>query len=596
MRELLYQIYEIDKFTLGLAIFIPLYLVVMAVIHAIRRKHHHRHLYVWRILMFLPVLLCVVHFFVSRFHGHIALSVITYSLFYMSALFALIPPFIASTRKPYRIFMTIAIASSVFFGIVGCLNITRVLKASHIGNYSASDISTSFEKIVNDMKKNYALRDWKNVDLDRINTAVLPKVVKAQQEDNHIDYTMALIEYVCSIHDDSVRIEPLTARAAESFEKAKDLLSGYDHGFSMITLSDGKTIAILTDKTSEAYKAGIEDGVEIIEWNGIPISDAISKVKIVYPDCSCSLSVNENVLRPIFLAGKDEFAKVTYRTKGGKRKTVSFKPIGSYRSRLEKALLCLNGQEKEETYATDYSLIGKWLNDGLSVTVSGKERFSSRMISKDCGLITVVPDKINILTDTLSLVTKDYSGLKRAFSACLKSLSEEGTTTLVLDLRNADFDTYPIVNAISSFYSDRGDFGYSFGQYHDRLFSPICSYHLEAGIRIPPETVVLANMNTTSAANALVYILSKKGVTVTGITGRSSSAEPASAALITTNSEFKITYPVFAMLDFNRLPISGSDSAPTDDTAVGLKLDEKTALGIFVTDVEDPELVSLAVK
>ena len=107
MRELLYQIYEIDRSTLGLAVFIPFYLIVMAVIHAIRRKHHHRRLHVWRAFMFLPFLLCAVHFLLNRFHGHPALSVITYSLFYVSAVFALILPFVASTRVPFRIFMTI---------------------------------------------------------------------------------------------------------------------------------------------------------------------------------------------------------------------------------------------------------------------------------------------------------------------------------------------------------------------------------------------------------------------------------------------------------------------------------------------------------
>ena len=115
-------------------------------------------------------------------------------------------------------------------------------------------------------------------------------------------------------------------------EEAKNRLAGNDYGFSMITYSNGETVAILVEEESEAYDSGIRAGTRIISWNGLPIEDAKKEIECIYLGSNVhALLENEDKLKAAFLAGKgDDIVTVEFVDSSGNVQVAEIKKMGGY--------------------------------------------------------------------------------------------------------------------------------------------------------------------------------------------------------------------------------------------------------------------------
>ena len=85
--------------------------------------------------------------------------------------------------------------SSVFYSVVSSVlvilccaeTLYAILIANfspYLSNYSHYGWSESFEKTIDELEKSYILRDWKQIDFDSLRSELIPRVEKAEKDND----------------------------------------------------------------------------------------------------------------------------------------------------------------------------------------------------------------------------------------------------------------------------------------------------------------------------------------------------------------------------------------------------------------------------
>lgn len=529
MELLMNAFFSIDRFTMLFALFLPLGTMALTISHHILKKKE-RSFFIWRLLCLIPLVLAVLHCFIYRLQGSPFYTLFLYGVLYLTSLFLALWQFLYKRKYGFRI-AGVAVNLCAVFGLLTVFSVHSAI-FTRVNNFTGQSYTEAFHSTIEAMKQEYVLSGWKEIDYDVLEKEIMPMVEEAEKKQDKIAYGAALMTYAYRFYDGHVSAQ---AMADADIEALREYFAGNDYGFSMVSLADGSTIAVLTDTASEAYTLGIQDGAVITKWNGRPIKTAAQDVECIYPELlTFPVAANEDYLKPVFLAGKaDEENEVTFLDETGKEKTVTLHSRGSYRTRLETAL--------SRFYHSDIA-------DG---------NFSCKMLTDNCGYLRISKERYNDAMDSAASLKGEYPEIIEMLDEKLKKLRDSGMDRLVIDLRGNEGGSDFICAAVPALFSKESYLCNGFGKYKNGSYTPL-KFKLEVpanGTYADLPVAVLVNSQCCSAGDGLANSLSKlPNVTLMGITASNGIDQVTGGYCFTTNSEFVITYPCFMTLDENGEP------------------------------------------
>jgi carboxyl-terminal processing protease len=139
-------------------------------------------------------------------------------------------------------------------------------RESQATDFSTSTWTEAFDLLHERLSTEYAFTDWKGIDWGALGSACRAEIQVAQDQEEFEGYYLALRRYINAIPDGHVGMGSL----AEIDQK---YVSG-GFGFTPVLLEGGAVVASWVDEASEAYRAGLRAGDELLTWNGMPIAEA----------------------------------------------------------------------------------------------------------------------------------------------------------------------------------------------------------------------------------------------------------------------------------------------------------------------------------
>jgi C-terminal processing protease CtpA/Prc len=144
-----------------------------------------------------------------------------------------------------------------------------------IKDYSGDSYTRAFDKMFELVKLEYAFNgiEGKQPDWDKVYAEIKPRVEEAEKNADPIAFFRALQDYTYAFKDGHVGLSGGDI-ANQIFSES----TGGGFGFAQSELDDGRVIVTFVTPGGPAEKAGVQVGAEVVEINGMPISDAISTV------------------------------------------------------------------------------------------------------------------------------------------------------------------------------------------------------------------------------------------------------------------------------------------------------------------------------
>ena len=549
----LFHALEPKYFLFSVAVLV--FALLLTVLHAQFKKDKNK-MRIWRILCFLPLVISIIHFILFFAGTPLCTEIV---LFYIPSVFIALWTLFGDKKKLYVIFT----AAVYLINAVGFVSIPSL---GFRGNFVRMSYTESFKATVSEMRDNYVLTEWKKIDFDAIEAELLPLVEEAEKNNDPAAFSAALAEYRSKFHDGHVEMFILDSNVKKNFI---DRFTGNDYGLSMITIDDGRTIAVMTDEDSDVRTAGIHDGTVITKWNGVAIDEA--KKGAEYTGVrNIPVASNEELMKAAFLAGSGgESVNVTFINDKGKEETVSLDKIGSYYGRYTAMTDKLFSKDKTKD-----------------------ENYSYRMLNDKCGYILIKNESFNGYDD-IAWLTGNHPAVRKDFIERLDDLKSQGMETLVIDMRNNTGGYDVVALGWASAFADKQYYAYSLGMKTDSGYESTANQYLyPSGEYADMKVVVLVNMFCNSAGDTAMLSLSKlPNVTVLGITDPNGSAQNTGGSCYLSGGIAAINYPVEPVLDESGNPhIDVSDARisrnPVDEY---IPLDYNAATRIFCNG-EDYEL------
>ena len=140
--------------------------------------------------------------------------------------------------------------------------------------YRAPNYVEDFKKGFAEIKTHYALAEHKGMDWDSLYERYLPQFEDADRKHDEIADCLAWNAFAMEFHDGHVAYSPNNENVAK---QASEQICGNDYGLSLMTLTNGQTVAVNVEEDSTIAKAGIHNGTVITAWDGMPIEEAAAQ-------------------------------------------------------------------------------------------------------------------------------------------------------------------------------------------------------------------------------------------------------------------------------------------------------------------------------
>ena len=522
------RLFSQDKLNWVMAGGVFIWLIFMLVINKKKNYEKEEKTLVWKLLWEVPIGICIIHFIFFRIKGNLMLTLMTYGGFYIAAIVVALMPLLLKLKKNLKVKII-----AVILVVICCIFTIGYPAVTECGtrNYSHKSYVDSFEAMTENMKEYYTLKEWKNIDINKLKDEIMPLVKEAEEKNDPALYCVAMCKYTYNFYDGHTWVKTCNTAIQQ---RAEEILAGNDYGFSMIRLSNGETVATLVEYGWDAKKNGLEDGSRILKWNGIDIDEAINDVECIYTKeyDRWPVKENEEVFKPIFLAGKggDEI-EVTYISSANEEKTIKLSKMGSYRNRLEKACEIILSKDKLED----------------------EKNFDTYMLNDTFGYMRISEEEYSLFSDVVGYISGSNSSVRKMFDEKIDELVKKGMKKLVIDVRNntGGYSVIPL-ELTSLFTSDDifiNDFAYIDGNNKEIIRK---EYVKANGKYADLEVIVLTNSRCVSSGDYLVYSMSKcKNVKVVGMTVSTGSSQPIGGNCVMSDGICQIKYPQNWMLDEN---------------------------------------------
>ena len=558
----------LDKPTVYIAVFTLCWFVVLAVFASVKKLQNK---VTCAIFAAIPVVHFVV-FFIVNFTVGAPMKVITRHGAYLIAalIFCLVALGLPNRKK--NIFKLILSAVSAI--LVTAFSITAILvdgMAMHYGNFSQLGYGESMEALITEVEQNYVLCNHKEIDFDELRAVYIPLAEEAEKNHDEEAFAEVVANFCYEFHDGHFYIR-VTDDALR--EKVNNRMSGNDYGFSMLKLDDGSVIVILADENTEASRLGIHNGTVITAWDGVEINEAIASVRCVrsaIPLHSYAIEANEDVVRPIYLAGQGgDTVEVSFIDDTGNEKTVTVPKTGCYYDRLLAAITPLVDKRCEEFgYAT--------------------------MLDDHVGYLCIPRESYDKLLDVSASLKDDYPEVRELITSRLEGLKAQGMTSLVIDLRDNDGGLDVINEEVATLFAKEqiqicAGFPDGNGAFtvSDNWIWTVAANGCYADIPV----VALVNCGCASSGDVLAHHLSEcDNVKLMGYTTTWGSAQCMGGECLMSGGHIEVRYPNIATLYMNGdvFVDAGADRVSTIPLDVKIPLD-RTAATVMYENGQDYEL------
>lgn len=555
-----------------MALCIMLYAIVVAVLCPILRKRERYG--ILRALCILPAAAALIH---MAAYGDIAVE--TFRYLYMEALLPLICLLPGKSGK----MMTVkSVASALAVSCMCVYFLVDAIDQPMVHNFKRCSYTESFSRMLVTMEREYCLNSWKKIDYDALRSEYLARVEEAEKNGDEAAYAEIITEVIYRYHDCHVSVDLST----ELDREVSSHMAGNDYGLSLVRLDDGSVVAVLVepdddalihyaDRGSDLEKLGIHNGTQILTWDGRDIDEAIADVECIYPGEAFPVKSNEDVYRPMFLAGRGgDAVSVTFIDDDGNERSAVLKRIDDYDNRLQWAFAgLLNRKDQDALYRHNYTC----------------------MLDGSCGYLKVQRERFDKVQDYIAAVRKGYyPTLTDYYAGLIEDLRAQGMERLVIDLRNNGGGVDCCAGALASLFTDEKRHMVSFG-YEDED-----GYHNKDDLYIFPDgrykdipVVVLVNDSCVSAGDGLAKFLGEcDNVTLMGITS-SGGVHQNNGGYIYLTDDICVEYPVFLSLSADAEPLIDTDDTrenriPLDVTIPMTK--ERAMKMLSFVDNSDEEL------
>ena len=383
------------------------------------------------------------------------------------------------------------------------------------GNFQNRSWTDAFQAMHQKLSREYAFSEWKAVDWDALYSAGAPLVEAAERGQNNQAYYLALRSYLYSIPDGGLSIS--------TPEKFREDAIGGGYGFTVAPLEDGRVVVVRVDPGFFADMAGIKWGAEIVEWDGVPVADALARTPLLWADAPAA--TDEGRL----------FQQCTLLTRApvGTKATVKFRNPNS-------GNLWVSRLEARRDY---YQTLRDLTRQQKSIT-----EFESPLETK------VLDGNIGYIKVYCQAATLAMPFPARAFRRALETFLEAKVKGVVLDLRGntgglddlavtyaGHFTQAPVLyRKLVAFDYDKG--GFALDKVGELTIEPRTPH-------FGGPVMVLVHLDTCDNGQALADSLHRlPNVSLLGVTGTEGSwGYP--GGQITMPGDYVITYPIGRMLD-----------------------------------------------
>ena len=554
----MYLLYLTLKTTNGLiAVGIFIYTIILAILSPVlKSKEKYATI---RIMSVIPAIAAIIHFII---YGLICFN--HFVFLYLEAFIPLI--FLFSGKKP-NLKALKSITTSVLAFAVCAIFLFNAIESPMVHNFTRMSYTESFRNMIDTLEKEYCLSSWKKIDYDALYEKYLPRVEEAEQNNNEMAYAAVITEVTYKFYDSHTYAYFPSDMSLETCE----YMAGNDYGLSMIRTDNGSIIAVYVEPDCEANKQGIHNGTIITAWDNHDIGEAVAKTECFYPGLSFPVKENEDIFRPIFLAGKGgESVDITFINDEGIEQTIIVKSIDNYNYRLV------------NTYASLSHLDMEWRN------------YYSCMLDDKCGYIQMTGESYDTLLDNVATARSGYyPKLTEYYADMIMELKNQGMEYLIIDIRNNEGGYDCVAGALASLFTDEKKHMGSFG-YEDSNGYHICEsqYIYPDGRYKDLPVVVLVNSECASAGDAMAKFLGDcDNVTLMGITS-SSGVNQNTGGYIYLTDNILVCYPVFLSLAENSTPLIDTDYTRENNIPIDVKIPitQENAKVIFAHNNIDFEL------
>lgn len=525
-----------DTITLIISILFFVYLIVVIMISKKIKDNK-----ILKILCIIPVMISLIHFIIFVF-GSAFISILPFYLtIYIPAIIILFMSLVLKKKIVKKIYFSLAIIVCFICSLLS-------IDSCKVANYTNKSLSDAYISLCDYLEENYVLSTWKKIDYDELKKDGLILIKEAEENNDIEKYYEALDSLVKLINDGHMGLSFYNTDYNYIIEKIKEF---NDYGLSLITLDDGKTIAVNTLDDLE-----IKDGDVITKWNNVPIKEAIDSVHIPLDE---GTKENARIQKAFYLAGLGgEKVEVTYINSDGEEKVVTL-------SRIVGNL---------PTALTSFGIINKTKN----------EEYKYEMLNDDTGYLRVVSESTNIFSDSISYLTGNHSYAREMFRKDLRMLRKQGMKKLIIDIRNNAGGFEEVATALTSLFTKEKMYAFSLGVYDDGKMTKVTDRYVYGdGEFSDVKIVVLTGMRCGSAGDGLSLYLSRlDNVVVAGISNPAGINQEIGGYVYLPKNAV-ITFPTGLILDEEGNPNIDIDETKVSRNPVDIKipLTKESALKIF---------------
>lgn len=476
----------------------------------------------WKILYLLPsgLALCLI-----SYAGFTAVLIPV-----VFGVLAVMAGFVSEKRRIRTYLCAFGVLMSVISGI---LLVT-------LKDYGSKDYADNFDKAFAQIKDNYILAEYKDIDFDELYKEYYPMFEQAERDKDPVQNSVIWARFASEFHDGHVGY---ACEDEEIVKEAEHRMYGNDYGLSVMRLSDGRFVAV----NVEENLAPLSNGCEILAWNGENPERILESATGTDTGFTGGASVdnpimcipnmpvleNENFYKPLLIGGiGGETVQVTYLNSDGNEAEVTLKNRGFYSDRLKKTI----------------EIIDRAVDD--IGTLTWKEVDESTCLFR-----------IKQMAANLDSYGKDeYDALKNSMREQMLTYKEQGYDTLVFDIRNNNGGDPYMIMAMASlvlpqveqYYCSTAAFNEETFEYEQNADGSFATGEqlIVSGEDIwnHGRIIVLVNASSISAADHFTCLLDKcPNATIMGFTSTNSSGQAVSSINISENEQF--TYSAVPTVD-----------------------------------------------
>ncbi|WP_261597235.1 S41 family peptidase [Methanoculleus formosensis] len=311
----------------------------------------------------------------------------------------------------------------------------NLTEAPDLSNMTWND---AFRETCAYMKERYAFTEWRGVDWDALYATYAPKIAQAEENRDSAAYYRTLREFVYAIPDGHV----LVLSPDDFGAKHADIGGGY--GLAVARLDSGEVIVTYVANGSDAERAGIRFGDEVISWNGRPIEDAIDATEIIWTPVKPSTAEGIFLHKLRFLA----------RAPVGTPADIG---IAGPEDSIPRTINLTATDDGYETLARTSIFLGREVNDGAA----GSSAELRAMLTNETVTTRTLPEGIAYIA-----VYEESYDVYQPFKAAVKDAIADGAPGIVVDLRFNRGGDDNLAAAYGGWFVDRPVF-YEYGTTYD---------------------------------------------------------------------------------------------------------------------------------